>query len=454
MASEGAILEEEEHQYCLIEEDEDQCTKHTDSIGIASIPSSVLAVICVSCGGGTLSIPYAIQGSGVVFGALLLILISVCTTWASQMIIVTAKRSNLEFPRMPELVRAYLGKKFEIGLMTFQTIYTFFVCVGYLILDGDIVPDLIRHFTELSQGRLVNVADFNSQVYMQRWFAMLAPQLLTVIAASQKTMDSLKYTSLFSLGCILFLVITVMVKFFQRLGSDDSAEIAWSEVNLFSFSPNTLVAISLISSNYFMLFNVLPISYELKDPVKKRMNTVLYSGEVITSLIYMIPGLLAYVMFPNTVKGNVLLNFGDSDILVVLSKSGLLVTLISTSSLIVFSLRSTTERYLFPAKPYSFVRSFSLVLTIFALAFISAFQIPNIVSVYSFLGSIFCNSLAFILPPVLYLKQQTCLHKRSFASIFMKPISTGQRLATVLLIFGVLSTVMCTGASIWHAIYH
>jgi amino acid permease len=60
--------------------------------------------------------------------------------------------------------------------------------------------------------------------------------------------------------------------------------------------------------------------------------------------------------------------------------------------------------------------------------------LPNIVVIWSFLGSTLCCGIAFILPPFIYLKLRGC-------SILE---DTASKKAFALLVFGVIASVVCT----------
>jgi amino acid permease len=118
-----------------------------------------------------------------------------------------------------------------------------------------------------------------------------------------KKMDSLRFTSMIAIGCIIYLVAIIIGKSMSNtlaVGFQDN--ISW--VN---FSPKVFIVLPIISFAYTFHMNIFPIVKEMKEP--ERINSVILSSVTICTIAYILVGLCGYLTFYEDVNGNILTNF-------------------------------------------------------------------------------------------------------------------------------------------------
>jgi amino acid permease len=150
-------------------------------------------------------------------------------------------------------------------------------------------------------------------------------------------------------------------------------------------------------------------------------------------------GIFGYVSFPGEIKGNIMLNYSNANLLMTVSKMLISFILVAGLPLMIVPLRQVIEKNVFKSETYNFTRSFLISMSLCTLAYLTASQIPNIISVWSFVGAVCCNFTAYVLPPALFRKLSSDTTSRDY------------KIATILYYFGILLMLLCTAVSIWNA---
>jgi sodium-coupled neutral amino acid transporter 11 len=164
---------------------------------------------------------------------------------------------------------------------------------------------------------------------------------------------------------------------------------------------------------------------------------------ILVAIVYVLVGIAGYLTFPGSVQGNILKNFSADDRLVSVGRMCLSITLLCGLPLIVHPCRTILDRHLFPGADQSYVRGLMLSLCILGTACAIAICIPDIVVIWSFLGSTMCSGIAFILPPSIYLKLRRVSYSHDWES----------KKAFSLLVTGVLICIVCTVESVLNTLH-
>lgn len=123
--------------------------------------------------------------------------------------------------------------------------------------------------------------------------------VLIIPLSSMRRLDSLKYTSFVALFAILYLVLLVVFLFAEN-------PIINNEAKPFDYQSNFLSLLPVFVFAFTCHQNIFPVFNELKDNRPSRINKVTSLSIGISTVLYLLVGILGYLMFGVKVKGNIL----------------------------------------------------------------------------------------------------------------------------------------------------
>ncbi|GLD93878.1 hypothetical protein PINS_up002483 [Pythium insidiosum] len=310
----------------------------------ATASSAVFNLVSTIIGGGVLSLPYAFDKCGLVLAVVLMVISSAASTFSLYIIVSCSRRGGVT--TYEEVVRKALGVRAGLVTVSLLVLLTLLTLVAYTILIKDLVGSLAGHFL---YGRLLSVVEQN---------------VLTVIAISlvspflfAKSMDALRFTSIFSLASVLMLAIAITIRASHTRPED--AALLRHDIPIKWFPDNwkdPLYAFPIISVSFLCHFNVLPVYRELQKPTRRRLKGIVSCTMFSTWFFYMVVGFTGYFFayrMPIGVSDDILNNFARDDQLVNVGRLGLLVTILLSMPLIIQPCRLNTIRLV------SYVRGFS-----------------------------------------------------------------------------------------------
>jgi amino acid permease len=311
----------------------------------ATVSSAVFNLVSTIIGGGILSLPFAFDKCGLVVALAFMIVSAAASTFSLYVIVSCSRRGRAA--TYEEVVRKALGPRAGLVTVVLLVLLTFLTLVAYVILIKDLVGALGAQFL---YGRAISVTEKN--VLTVVCVLLVSPVLFA------RSMNSLRFTSVFSLVAVLVLAIAITVRAIGALEHDgeyssDNADVvtpvnADVPVKLFPTRwQDPVYAFPIISVSFLCHFNVLPVYRELHKPTRHRLKKIVASTMFSTWVFYMIVGTMGYLFayqMPGGVQGDILNNFSDSDKLVNLGRLGLLVTILLSLPLITQPCRRNITR--------------------------------------------------------------------------------------------------------------
>lgn len=244
-----------------------------------------------------------------------------------------------------------------------------------------------------------------------------------------KTLDSMKWLSMFSILSAFVVVGTILGQFVSDPLVSDTVEIWHITKNLFGVLP-----VMCISFNCH--YNVPRYYCELKDRSPGRMWMTSIGAISIILFVYLIMGLSGYLMFGMDTEGNILRNFSHDAFLPTISRFGLGCGLVFHFPIVYFAIRTNLHQLFCLSKEFHnpFLRAMTLVGMLLLTVTLSFFR-TEIEVVLRLNGSLFGSLIMFAIPGLMYIvatwKKEGSLKKKMEAGF--------------MLLFG---TVLCIGGSI------
>lgn len=296
-------------------------------------PSAIFNLASTIIGGGILSLPYAFEKCGLVLAAFFMVVSAIASNFSLYVIVSCSRRGGAT--TYEEIVRKALGPRAGLVTVTLLVLLTFLTMVAYVILMKDLVGSLGEQFL---YARAISASEKN--VLTVICLALVSPMLFA------RSMDALRYTSIFSLCAVFLLAIAISVRAIQSLDSTASSQDI--PIKLFpTHWRDAVFAFPIISISFLCHFNVLPVYRELHKPTRHRLKKIVSATMFSTWAFYMVVATMGYLYaykLPGGVQDDILNNFRINDALMNVGRLGLLVTIMMNLPLIMQPCRMNTIR--------------------------------------------------------------------------------------------------------------
>ncbi|KAI8353321.1 transmembrane amino acid transporter protein-domain-containing protein [Blakeslea trispora] len=377
-------------------------------------------------GTGMLAMPSAMASVGLVPGIFLIFFSALASGTGLYFLSVCAKRTegrNSSFFAISQLTWPKVAVLFDLAI----AIKCFGVAVSYLIIIGDLMPQVVGSFS--------SHADLAFFLLDRRFWITCFMLTLILPLSFLKKLDSLKYTSLIALVAVIYLCVIVLYHYVSpdypppeqlELASLDSAALSHLPVFVFAFTCH---------QNIFSVYN------ELRDNSQLSVNKVIVSSIGGSAVVYEAIAILGYLSFGKSVRGNIIMEYPSSYFVA----GGSLATVISVifsyplqahpcrASLDkVVALLSSGQKTSSFHSPPSPLKYFTMTTVILIASYLVAITVTELDLVLSFVGSTGSTTISFILPGLFYYK----IHQNG-------PWDRSKIIAILLALYGTFVMTVC-----------
>lgn len=442
----------------------------TDAIEAKSLASPISSIASLSktiVGAGMLAIPYAFRADGILLGILIIILAGITSAFGLYVQLRTSKflpEGHATFFGICSITYPNLSLVFDLSIF----LQCFGCCISYLVIVGDLLPDLIAH-----------------EAFTRSW-AIVSSAVIIAPLCYFKNLDSLKYTSILGLAAIAYLFVLVVAHYVvgdvpQELKGDVSV-----------FKPLSLSSILSTFSIIIFAFtghqNMYSIINESRDKSSKNILFVIstvMSGSVV---LFLVIGLAGYMTFGSNVSGNVVLMY-NSAIVNLIGRYAIILMVILSLPLMFHPCRLSANNFIYFTKitylhkkpntavseetpllnddtnprandindaaltqkpvivPFSHTTFVVLTTVLLLAAYILALSVTSFALVLSLVGATGSTAISFILPGLFGYK----LLGNDPASSTYKEDRLVKQLSLLLTVWGVFVMVLCVSATLWFA---
>ena len=299
----------------------------------------------------------------------------------------------------------------------------FGVGVSYLIIIGDLMPGVVRGFTD---------EDSVLPFLVDRHFWVTAFMMVVIPLSFLRRLDSLKYTSVIALISIGYLVVLVVYHF----AAQDTFDGARPPVRVVHWAGaiQTLSSFPVIVFAYTCHQNMFSILNEIADNSDSKTTSVVLASNGTAAAIYILVAITGYLSFGNDIGGNIVAQYAPSASATI-GRAAIVVLVMFSYPLQVHPCRASVDAVL-KWRPKSSSRSsgpssgdsspprnvpllqagkkrnseigetrFALITTaIIILSYIVAMTVSSLEAVLAYVGSTGSTAISFILPGLFYYK--------------------------------------------------
>mmetsp|Transcript_18741 Transcript_18741/g.23012 ORF Transcript_18741/g.23012 Transcript_18741/m.23012 type:complete len:464 (-) Transcript_18741:142-1533(-) len=425
----------------------------------SKIVAATFNLIATIIGGGVLSLPLAFRACGLVLGTVLMVTSACMTVFSMDLLCFCARRMGSK--SYVELTRHAFGRECELATTVLLAVFLWFVIVAYMVLVKDIWTPFFRSFFSSSHPNM------SGDTVLLIMIALVSPFFL------KHDLHSLRYNcyvGFFSITILAFALVTRAVQ--TNLNHPD---LFGNEATFVTSDPyNALYVFPIISFSYISQFNVISVQSALVNPTKERTKTVMNSSILICFILTFVFGVAGYLVNYDGTKGNILLNFDESDKFVNMGRLGSGITLTLAMPMICLPCRESFLGFLGKYRAWREERKqkrlgecLPLVvidtayieqessnkeeplqngmdllhifssLAIISTCYIAAVSTQRVSTVWSYVGSSMGFTVAFILPSACYIKLfQNEVENKNHSSKLVA--------AKLMLFSTILGAVVCT----------
>ncbi|KPM45810.1 Vacuolar amino acid transporter 2 [Neonectria ditissima] len=347
-------------------------------------------------GAGIIGQPYAIRQAGLLAGVALLVGLTIIVDWTICLIVINSKLSGTS--HFQGTVEHCFGRTGLIAISIAQWVFAFGGMVAYGVIVGDTIPHVLTAVWPELPGVPVLGLLANRQVAIAV-FIMGIGYPLTLY----RDIAKLAKASTFALIGMMVIVVVVLIQGILTPSSERG-----------SFGPQLLIinggffqAIGVISFAFVCHHNSLLIYGSLKTPTIDNFSRVTHYSTGISMMACLVLALGGFLTFGDKTLGNVLNNFPADNTMVNIARLCFGLNMLTTLPLEAFVCREVMLTYFFPDEPFNMNRhllfSTSLVVSAMVLSLVTC----DLGAVFELVGATSAVAMAYILPPMCYIKLTT-----------------------------------------------
>ncbi|CAG8983729.1 hypothetical protein HYALB_00006298 [Hymenoscyphus albidus] len=353
-------------------------------------------------GAGIIGQPYAFKQAGLVAGILLLVVLTITVDWTIRLIVVNSKLSGRD--SFQGTVEHCFGRTGLIAISVAQWAFAFGGMVAFGIIVGDTIPHV---FTAIWPGlREVPVLGLLAN---RRAVIVIFILGISYPLSLYRDIAKLAKASTLALISMMIILFTVIIQGFfvpaESRGTFDKS--------LLIINDGFFQAIGVISFAFVCHHNSLLIYGSLKTPTIDRFARVTHYSTTISMFACLAMALAGFLTFGSKTQGNVLNNFSSDNTMVNLARLCFGLNMLTTLPLEAFVCREVMLEYWFPGEPFNMnlhlIFTTSLVVSAMTLALVTC----DLGAVFELIGATSACALAYILPPLCYIK----LSSRSWKTV-------------------------------------
>lgn len=392
--------------------------KENGYVGTASYASSVINLVNTIVGAGVLAMPLALSHMGVLLGVLVIVWSGITAGFGLYLQTRCAKyldRGSASFFALSQITYPNAAVVFDAAI----AIKCFGVGVSYLIIIGDLMPGVVRGFTDSPPAEYLVDRHFWVTVFM----------LVVIPLSFLRRLDSLKYTSVIALISIGYLVILVVYHFAK---GDTMAERGNISLAHWQGITPTLASFPVIVFAYTCHQNMFSILNEIIDNSHFQTSSVVLTSIGTSGSIYLLVAITGYLSFGDNVAGNIVAQYTPA-VASTIGKAAIVVLVMFSYPLQVHPCRASVDAVLKwrplsrksrqnqngspsrsallqPAKAQpgrgemGETRFAAITTAIIILSYIVAMTVSSLEKVLAYVGSTGSTSISFILPGLFYYK--------------------------------------------------
>ncbi|KAF2690656.1 hypothetical protein K458DRAFT_473818 [Lentithecium fluviatile CBS 122367] len=343
-------------------------------------------------GAGIIGQPYAFRNAGLVTGTILLIGLTITVDWTIRLIVINSKLSGTD--SFQATVEHCFGKSGLVAISLAQWLFAFGGMVAFCVIVGDTIPRVMDAlFPSLSDMSFLWLLTNRRAIIIILILGISYPLSL------YRDISKLAKASGLALVSMTIIIITVITQSF-RVPAESRGQLRGSIL----IHSGLFESIGVISFAFVCHHNSLLIYGSLRKPTIDRFSRVTHYSTGISLIACLIMALFGYLTFGDKTLGNVLNNFPNDNLMVNIARLCFGLNMLTTLPLEAFVCREVMNNYWFPDEPYHPNRHMIFTTSLVVSAMTLSLMTCDLGVVFELFGATSACALAYILPPLCYIK--------------------------------------------------
>ncbi|KAK4181106.1 transmembrane amino acid transporter protein-domain-containing protein [Triangularia setosa] len=345
-------------------------------------------------GAGIIGQPYAFKSAGLLSGTLLLVILTIVVDWTICLIVINSKLSGAS--SFQGTVEKCFGRTGLIAISVAQWAFAFGGMVAFGVIVGDSIPHVMRAIWPDLAG-----SGFGAWLVDRRVVIVVFTLGVSWPLALYRDIAKLAKASTFALVSMGVIVFTVVVQA-GLVEVEERGEVkGWEGWVL---GEGIWSAIGVISFAFVCHHNSLLIYGSLEKPTIDRFSKVTHYSTAVSMFACLLMALAGFLTFGDKTQGNVLNNFPADNTMVNVARLCFGLNMLTTLPLEAFVCREVMLNYYFPGDPFNLalhlIFTSSLVFSAMTLSLLTC----DLGTVFDLVGGTSAAAMAYILPPLCYIK--------------------------------------------------
>lgn len=356
------------------------CYRVSHIIPPGSIIATVASVGATCIGGGILGVPSALADTGVIEGMMWLAAMGLACAFSLRLLAIASEKTGQH--SLEQLAFSLLGKP---GLYL-VAIMRFINCLGsmtaYVVSISDLIEPIINQKTTYFQTH----PTYLRMIQAALWLCCMFPVTLP------RKFNQLRYVSTAGVSCMIFFSFCVMAHFIQYGKSDD--------ISFFKGGDASMKGMGVFMFAYVCQVNVVELYSEMSNRSIDKFTTAAMIAAAVIFTLYTMTGLFGYLEFGNNIGPSILLCYNPlKEPQMLVSYCGVFVKLCASYGLYGNAARGAVYRvFRIEPKLVPFWKHFLITAGITLVTLLLGLFIPNVNTVFHFVGGLCGGFLSFILP--------------------------------------------------------
>jgi len=288
-----------------------------------------------------LSLPHAIASTGLIFGLALVVLCAFTSALGLYLLTRCADKLGGRRTSFFEIASRTVpgGAKWFDGAIALKC---FGVSIGYLIICGQLMPQVVISFTKALHRDIHAIPD--ALLDRSTWILVLMIFLLPFCFL--RRLDSLRHTSYLSLMAVLYLVVIVLT-YALAPSMRTTLPPRKGEIHLITFDSHLISIFPVFVFAFTCAQNVFPVFNELKRNTEARVNRVIGSSVGTAGLVYMVVGGFGYATFGSAVADNIITMYPSTNLFVCFGRLSIVTLTLFSYPLQIHPCRASLDKVLF-----------------------------------------------------------------------------------------------------------
>ncbi|KAK6456870.1 transmembrane amino acid transporter protein-domain-containing protein [Scheffersomyces xylosifermentans] len=377
-------------------------TEEEPETGRSSMRMAFMNMANSILGAGIIGQPFAFRNSGLIGGIIVMVFLTMLIDWTLRLIVINSHLSQTK--SYQDTVNYCYGKYGKILLLFAISSFAYGGCMAFCVIIGDTIPHVLKAFIPKSVWGSESIVGW---LFKRNSIIVLFTTCISYPLSLNRDISKLAKASGFALvGMLIIVVLTVArAPFVDPSLKAKLTTLEWT-VNF-----NIFQGISVISFALVCHHNTILIYQSMKNATLKKFAKLTHISCGVSMVCCLVMGICGLLNFGDNTKGNILNNFKSDDNWINVARFCFGLNMLTTFPLEIFVVRDVLKDIVLTDESGSTAnleldsRQHFIITTVlvFSSMAVSLFTC-NLGMILELIGATSASLMAYIIPPLCYLK--------------------------------------------------